>query len=122
MGELEEKINGILNNPQEMEKIMALARNLMGGKADFGGSASEVPPSPNEGQGGGGLNLEGLIGGIDPDMMKKLAGAFAGGIGSAALLQAMAPHLGEARKSQLKRAITVAQMVRVARAVFSEGG
>ncbi|MCL2828744.1 MAG: hypothetical protein FWD99_08430 [Oscillospiraceae bacterium] len=116
MGELEEKISGILNNPQEMEKIMALAQSLMGGSADPGPTQGEAQAPTS----GSGLNLEGLLGGLDPDLMKKLAGVLAGGIGSAALLQAMTPHLKEERKNQLKQAITIAQMVRVAKAVFSE--
>jgi len=117
MGELEEKISGILNNPQEMEKIMALAQSIMGGTAGSD-TTQDTAAAPTS---GGGLNLEGLLGGLDPDLMKKLAGALAGGIGSAALLQAMTPHLKEERKNQLKQAITIAQMVRVAKAVFSEG-
>ena len=113
MGEFEEKLNGILNNPQEMEKIMALARNFMGG-----GSGPDPPP-----QGGAaplGPNLEGVLGGIDPRLIQKLAQGFRGGMGSSALLQSITPHLKDTRQTQLKRAIMIAQMVRVARAYFSE--
>ena len=68
----------------------------------------------------GSLDLGGLLSGIDPGLIKKLVRGFAGGGGSAALLQSITPHLKEERQSQLKRAILVAQMVRVARAYFSE--
>ena len=115
MGEFEEKLNGILNNPQEMEKIIALARNFMGG----GGSApSEPGDAPKTGPGG--LDLGGLLGGLDPGLMQKLARGFAGGMGSTALLTSITPHLKDTRQSQLKRAITIAQVVRVARTMFSE--
>ena len=116
MGEFEEKLNGILNNPQEMEKIMALARNFMGG----GGGSSGPPPPPGGAPSAGGLNLEGLLGGIDPGVLQKLARGFSGGMGSAALLKSITPHLKDTRQGQLKRAMMIAQMVRVARGYFSE--
>ncbi|MCL2588304.1 MAG: hypothetical protein FWD84_02730 [Oscillospiraceae bacterium] len=126
MSEFEDRLNGILNNPQEMEKIMAMARNLMGG----GGSADQpqagaapppVPPSPAPGAtGSGGPDLAGLLGGIDPGAVQKLMKGFSGGGGTAALLTSITPHLKDTRQGQLKRAIMIAQMVRVARGYFSE--
>ena len=107
MGEFEDRLNGILNNPQEMEKIMNLARNFMGG-----GGGSDAPPSAAP----GGLN--GLLGGLDPGMMQKFMRGFSGGAGSAALLQSITPHLKDTRQGQLKRAMMIAQMVRVARGYF----
>ncbi|MCL2368904.1 MAG: hypothetical protein FWC72_07895, partial [Oscillospiraceae bacterium] len=115
MGEFEEKLNGILNNPQEMEKIMALARNLMGSGSDSPGTGP-VPPPPAS----GGPHTDGLLGGLDSGMLQKLARGFSGGMGSAALLQSITPHLKDTRQGQLKRAIMIAQMVRVARGYFSE--
>ncbi|MCL2568024.1 MAG: hypothetical protein FWE12_01125 [Oscillospiraceae bacterium] len=117
MGEFEDKLNGILNNPQEMEKIMALARNFMGG-----GSGSGPPPPPGTAPSGGagGLNVGELLGGIDPGLLAKLGRGLAGGVGSAALLQSITPHLKDERRGQLKRAITIAQVIRVARTMFSE--
>ena len=114
MGEFEEKLSGILNNPQEMEKIMALARNFMG-SGDKEEASGKTPASA-----GGGGGIEGLLGGLDPGLMQKLARGLAGGVGTVALLQAVTPHLKDERKGQLKRAVTIAQMVRVARAVFRE--
>jgi len=114
MGELEDKLNGILNNPQEMEKIMALARSFVGGA---GGTASstegEIPSAPSDG-----LNLEGVLGGLDPKLLGKLSAGLSAGVGSAALLQAVTPHLKEERRGQLKRAITIAQIMRAARVMF----
>ena len=118
MSELEEKLNGLLNNPQEMEKIMALARNFMGGGA--GPAPPPPPPGGASPPGAGGFDLGGLLGGLDPGIMQKLVRGFSGGMGSAALLQSITPHLKDTRQGQLKRAIMIAQMVRVARGYFSD--
>jgi len=115
MGEFEEKLNGILNNPQEMEKIMALARHVMGGGGDSAPpEAGPIPPLAP-----GGLPVDGLLGGLDAGMLQKLARGLSGGVGSTALLQSITPHLKDTRQGQLKRAIMIAQMVRVARGYFS---
>ena len=116
MSEFEEKLKGILNNPQEMEKIMALARNFMGG----GGGSSGPPPPPGSVPPAGSFNLEGLLGGIDPGILQKLVRGFSGGAGSAALLKSITPHLKDTRQGQLKRAMMIAQMVRVARGYFTD--
>ena len=126
MGEFEDKLNGILNNPQEMEKIMALARNFMGNGSPAGSVGVPPVPPPPVGQVvdsplpsfGGGEGLDGLLGGLDPALMAKLVKGFAGGMGTAALLQSITPHLKSERQAQLKRAITMAQMLRVARSMF----
>jgi len=114
MGELEDKLHGILNNPQEMEKIMALARNVMGGMGEAappqGGDA--VPASQE------GFDVAGMLSGLDPKLLGKLTAGLSSGIGTGALLQAITPHLKEERQGQLRRAITIAQMVRAVRVMF----
>jgi len=121
MGEFEDKLNGILNNPQEMEKIMQFARGFMGGGESAGGTPdSAVPNGAAAPTTGGAPSVEGLLGGLDPGLLKKLAGGLAGGVGTGTLLQAVTPHLKDERKGQLKRAITIAQMVKVAKGYFSE--
>jgi len=115
MSEFEDRLNGILNNPKEMEKIMALAQNFMGG----GGKSSASPEGRDAPTAtSGGLNLENVLGGLDPKLLGKLTAGLSAGVGSAALLQAITPHLKETRRGQLKRAITIAQVVRAARVMF----
>ena len=172
MGEFEEKLNGILNNPAEMEKILMLARSFMGNgeasaasppqqgvhhppqgaypnaqhmpphypasppayahpyhapaptaagvKPPYPQPAAYPPPQAHQtaqtgaSQGG----LDSILGGMDLNMMKKLAKGFSGTTGSAALLQAMQPHLRDERQGQLKRAVAIAQMLKAAKAVF----
>lgn len=170
MGEFEDKLNGILNDPAQMEKIMMLARGFMGGgeqnppaqptvppgyyKAPHTaatphqqkppyypppqGAAAPYPPGVPYGQpyppqgnyypppgnpvpqntnattGG----MENLLGGMDLNMIKKLAKGLSGQTGSAALLQAMHPHLKDERQGQLKRAVAIAQMLKAAKSIF----
>ena len=170
MGEFEEKLNGILNNPAEMEKILMLARSFMGNgeansapppqqgmhyppqgthpvgqhmpphypasppayahphhappsastgaKAPYPQPAAYHPPPQAAQTGAAGGGLDSLLGGVDLNMMKKLAKGFSGTTGSAALLQAMQPHLKDERQGQLKRAVAIAQMLKAAKAVF----
>ena len=154
MSDFEQKLNGILSNPQEMDKIMAIARQLMGGTQaqaappaaaqpsplqwgpppgyqppaqgaypppQMGPSPAWQPPPPAPPPPAGGLGLDGLLGGLDPKMIGKLAKGFSGGsAGSATLLQSITPHLGDTRQGQLKRALMIAQMVRVAKGYLTE--
>lgn len=113
MSDFENKLNGILNNPAEMQKIMALAQNFMGGSAD-----TAVPPTGAAPPAAGAADVGSLLGGVDPAMMAKLAKGLSAGTGTAALLQAMTPHLKMERQGQLKRAITVAQMLKAAKAML----
>ena len=115
MGEFEDKLSGLLNNPQEMEKIMQLARTFMGSE-----TKETAPENPAPSPAAAGSAVEGLLGGLDPGLLQKLALGLKGGVSTAALLQAVTPHLKDTRKDQLKRAVTIAQMVRVARTVFTD--
>lgn len=122
MGEFEDKLNGVLNNPQEMEKIVTLARSLMGGGETTQVQAAAPPPPPASvpAPSTGSSGISEMLGNIDPGMVKKLAQGLSGGVGSAALLKAMTPHLKDARQGQLKRALAIAQVVKAAKAVFTD--
>ena len=77
MSELEDKINGILGDPAQMEKIAGLAKSLMGG-GDSGDAPAEKTKSA-----GGGLDslmqsLSGSDGAIDPAMLAPKPRAFIG--------------------------------------------
>lgn len=93
MSEFEDKLNRILSDPEEMERISRLAAQFMGG--DDGGSAAAP-------QGGGLPDLKGLLG-----------NAAAGG-DKAALLRALAPYLQPERRQKLQKALRLAQAARIA--------
>lgn len=116
MSELEDRISGVLNDPQQMEQIMAMARSLMGG----GDGAA-----PSEG------DLASLLGGAagsgdapEAGLLSRLGGLFKGG-GEGdrrALLEALKPWLSARRREKLERAVRMAQLARVATAVLGETG
>ena len=98
MSEFEDKLNHILSDPQEMEKISRLAAQLMG---DSTNGQGDTPPSP-----GGGLpDLSGILG--------KL-GNTGGKSDKAALLSALSPYLRPDRRQKLQKALRLAQAARIA--------
>lgn len=124
MSELEDKINGILGDPAQMEKIAGLAKSLMGG-SDSGSDTAEKAKSA-----GGGLDsLMQSLGGdsaIDPAMLARLSRAFSSGAGEKkqerALLEAMKPYLSEKRRSKMDKAIKLARLASIARIAMGEMG
>ena len=98
MSEFEERLNRILSDPAEMEKISRLAAQLMGGE---GSAESDAPPSA----GGGIPDLNGILG--------KL-GSVGGKNDKAALLAALSPYLKPDRRQKLQKALRLAQAARIA--------
>ncbi|MDO4990430.1 MAG: hypothetical protein Q4E45_07995 [Eubacteriales bacterium] len=103
MGELEVRLNSILSDPGQMEKIAGLARSLMGGEA-----AAPEPSAPDAG------------------LLKKLGGLMAQNTQTPsreqALLAAMRPWLSERRREKMDRALQLARMARLAQLAMGELG
>ena len=134
MSELEEKLEGILGNPQAMAQLMSLAQSLnLGGSGQSSGdgaqpqaqeqpsesapAASPPPPAaPKLPEGG----LDGLLGGLDPKMLSAAAGLI-GQFNSGnddqrvALLIALRPFVKEQRYAKLDKAIQIAKLSRLIR-------
>ncbi|MGE4485279.1 MAG: hypothetical protein AB7C97_09250 [Oscillospiraceae bacterium] len=113
MGELEDKLNSILSSPEEMQKIMGLARSISGSM----GEASKPGANPE--------NIASAIGDIDPKMFKvmtKILGEYSASPKSdkAVLLSAMKPYLKDERRKSVDRAIEIAKFAKVARLALSE--
>ena len=92
MNEFEQKLNSILSDPAEMEKISRLAAQIMGG-----GEAGAEPPS------GGGV----------PDLTGLLSSLGQGG-DKAALVRALCPFLHPERQAKLQKALRLAEAARIA--------
>ena len=124
MSELEDKINGILGDPAQMEKIAGLAKSLMGGGDNSSDTAEKAKNA------GGGLDsLMQSLGGsdaIDPAMLTRLSRALSSGAGEKkqerALLEAMKPYLSEKRRSKMDKAIKLARLASIARIAMGEMG
>ena len=75
MSDFEDKLNGILSNPDAMAQIASLAQSL-----NLGGEPESAPPSPAPASGnssGGGMlgGLGDLLGQLDPGMIQKIGRA-----------------------------------------------
>ena len=97
MGELEDRLEAVLNDPRQMERIARMASTLMGGMG-MGAGKGDGP-----GTGGGGE------GGRENENKRHL-------------LSALSPCLSAGRQQRLERALRVAAAARLARAAMSEWG
>ena len=104
MGEFEDKLASVMNDPAMMQKIMSLAQSL-------GGESPEPQPQPPPKQESAPFPE------IDLGMLQKLSGfARQSGIdpNQQALLSALRPYLKGNRISRLERAMKAAKMAGLA--------
>lgn len=105
MGELEDSLNQVLNNPEQMEKIANLAKSLMGGGASE--QSGELPS-------------------VDPKMLQKISGLINGDGAKDSrdrrLLDALRPYLSEKRRGKMDKAVRLAKMARIASLAAEEFG
>lgn len=107
MSEMEERLNSVLNNPQMMQQIMAMAQSI--------GSQppKEDTPPKNE-----------SMPEIDLGMLQKLSG-LAGQSSidkdQRSLLHALTPYLSRERIGKLEKAMRAAKMARMATALMGSG-
>ena len=105
MDDLQTRMGAILNDPEMMKKISAMAQSLS--------ASPEPPPQP---QAPPPVQLPQMPN-IDPAMLQKLAG-FAGQTGidnnQKTLLHALNPYLSQERIGKLERAMRAASMAKMA--------
>ena len=107
MGDFEEKLDSILNNPQAMSQIMTLAQSLGGTSSKEADPAPVDPPSFDPGFQ------------MDPQLLSGIMSL----LGSyndqddqrVALLTALRPFVKERRYAKLDKAIQIARLSRMAR-------
>ena len=128
MSDVEDKLNGILSNPDAMAQIASLAQSLnLGGET---AQSAPPPPAPASGSGSGGMlgGLGDLLGQLDPGMIQKLlplVGELSGGGGNderLQLLYALRPFLKPERRDKVERAVKAARLIHVGKKLLSAMG
>lgn len=121
MAEFEEKLDAILNDPQAMGQIMALAQSL-GGTGDRQAAplpsrdpSQEADDEPVGGPSPAGLNLDPRLVEVG---MKALSAYQDTDNKKAALLQALRPFVKEERAGKLDKAVEITRISRAIRAVL----
>ncbi len=114
MDGFEDMLNSILSSPEQMEKIMGMARSLSGSAPQ-----PEEKKDPPQGPGD-------ILSGIDPGMLAKLAGILghlrSGDPEKEALVASMKPYLRPERREALDKALKIANIAHVARDAIGELG
>ena len=138
MSDFEDKLNGILSNPDAMAQIANLAQSLNLGGGD-GAPAENAPqpsvPAPGGNGGGtpagpGGLaGLGDLLGKIDPRLIQKLlplvgelSSDSSGGDDRLQLLYALRPFLKPEKRDKVERAVKAARLIHVGKKLLSTMG
>lgn len=109
MSEMEEKLNSVLNNPQMMQQIMAMAQS-MGAQSP---SRNDPPPPKTD-----------SFPDIDLGMLQKLSGfASQSSIDKdqKTLLKALGPYLSRERIGKLEKAMRAAKLARLASGFIGSG-
>ena len=129
MSEFEDRINSVLNDPEQMDKIANLAKSLMGGDGQKtapgdGGMMGKLGELAKSLTGGGSSGRDGPD--IDPAMLGKIGRLMKAGnaqnSNQRALLEAMKPYLTEKRRQKMDRALQLAKLARIARLAMGEMG
>lgn len=106
MSEFEDKLNSLLNDPEQMNRITEMAKSLMGGSDDG--------------------DKKGAAGGSDADMAAKIAKLLkktgAGENDRTALLNAMKPYLSSSRRDKMDKAMRIARLAEIAELAAGEFG
>lgn len=121
MSDLEAKMGTILNDPEMMQKIMALAQTL--NQSDSAPKQDTTPSKPEAApaQEAGGFPLQGL----DLSMIQKLSGfAKQSSIdkNQQTLLRALSPYLSRERIVKLEKAMRAAKMATMASSFLGTSG
>lgn len=114
MSDFEDRLNSILSDPAQMEKITAMAKSLMGPQ-EAPQTAVRVEPKKDAG----------LLENFDPAMLGRLTTMLGSGNRTdekRALLEAMKPYLSPQRREKLDRAMKLAKMIGMAELAFGALG
>ena len=109
MSELEEKLNALMNNPQIMQQIAAMAQSMGTAAPDFPPREEPAPSMPNP----------------DPQQMQAIfqaAGHNSMDADQQALLHALTPYLSSGRIHKLEKAMRASRLAGFASQFLNSGG
>lgn len=116
MGEFEDRLNSILSSPEDMEKILGLARELSGSVGKANERQKEKPSSSSSGS----TNSAG----IDPKLIalfSRIMGEYSSANNDkTALISSIKPYVKEERRNVLDKAVKIARLTHVAKLALSE--
>lgn len=123
MSEFEDRLNALLSNPEEMNKLSQMAQTLLDGGALGNLLGGETPSdSGNTESNRAGQKSSGL----DGELLASVGRIFSQASGQendkTALLEAMKPYLKQKRRDKIDQAMKLAKMARIAGIAFSEYG
>ena len=98
MSEIEDRLNAVLNDPAELERIANITRSIMG----------NIAPEESAAPAGDMMNVA-----------AKLAGMLNGGDRDG-LIKGLSPYLSEKRRRKLSKALRLASAASVAGSLFGE--
>ena len=136
MGDWQDQLNNILSDPDAMAQIAALAQSLSGQgsadtsaeKRDTTGATSAPPPPPPENGGAPDFSaLASMLGGLDPELLRRLAPLVQQlnrpeSSQTAAFLRALRPFLSESRREKVERAAQLARLIHLAKVFLTTQG
>lgn len=119
MGELDEKLNTLLGDPDSMARIMALAQQLSGAMPS---EPAPPPPAPPQQA----VESADPLQGFDPALLAKLL-PIARELtrqdsASMQLLYALRPFLKEEKQGKVERAAKLARLIHIGKQFLTEGG
>ncbi|MBR4123651.1 MAG: hypothetical protein IKY45_00325 [Clostridia bacterium] len=101
MDDLSEKLAGILNDPESMERVRKMAENILG---DNGEAPKPASPLDDLGSVLGAADIQSII-----SIISKLKNS--GNDPRSQLLNALKPHLSEPRREKVDTAIKILKML-----------
>jgi len=112
MSGFEDTLNQLLSNPEQMEKLMGVAKTFMQSSGEPSGADVTTDSTPP-------------LAGLDPKLLAligKLMGQYNAGSDKETLLRAISPYLKAERREQFERAAEMAKLARLAKTAMSELG
>ena len=122
IGDFEEKLNSLLSDSDSMARILQMAQSLAGDTA-----ATSPPPQPAAEAGPipAPLDLSGLLGGLDPQLLGRLLPLLQqmnapGSSQREQLLTALRPFLSSRRQENIQRALQISRLLHLGKVFFLE--